>query len=335
MKNKLIYLQYLRGIAAFMVLNFHCRYLVGEFGDVLFGNGSDGVIFFFCLSGFIISYTARKKNSAVKGFLVFIYNRFARVWPLYLIATLAMFFVLTVVLHNSVPLKKLVLSILFFSSGKFPVLHVGWSINIEMMYYFTWGFLFFLLSKKHLNFVCFLFALYLLSSKIFSFESDNYFLMSYHLYFFAGTLIGLNYRWIVYRINYFPKYILSVILSPFIVLYFYKYLTEFDDSIFPAFFCPLLILYLSHLPNPLKRNIFGKGLEKLGDVSYSVYLIHPIVIYLLPEALLFFGLDILKDNIFELFLVNIITIVISLFSYRFVERWTYFKLKNLVMIYSR
>jgi len=74
-------IQYLRGIAAIVVVFAHFRFIPGLNG------GAIGVDIFFILSGYIMSLISPKY---INNRLIFIKKRFIRVYPLYL------FFFLTV-----------------------------------------------------------------------------------------------------------------------------------------------------------------------------------------------------------------------------------------------
>src|SRR6478672_10762785 len=89
----------MRGVAALLVALFHLRY--GVIGvplfdlyifDFRFGNkGYLWVDFFFILSGFILAFRygdiCRKLNLSI--YRRFVWHRFARIWPLHLVATTA------------------------------------------------------------------------------------------------------------------------------------------------------------------------------------------------------------------------------------------------------
>src|SRR5215213_1109215 len=73
----------LRFFAAFVVFAFHSlRYGEQSFGDALFLAGTTGVSFFFVVSGFVMSWTARSDDTARR----FYRRRFARIYPAYVVA---------------------------------------------------------------------------------------------------------------------------------------------------------------------------------------------------------------------------------------------------------
>jgi peptidoglycan/LPS O-acetylase OafA/YrhL len=86
-----IYLDLVRAVAALLVLFYHASN--NEFGGAwlqrAFGHtGTPGVIIFFVLSGFVISWVAAAKE---KSFRVFIINRLARLWSVALPALVLTF----------------------------------------------------------------------------------------------------------------------------------------------------------------------------------------------------------------------------------------------------
>lgn len=85
---------YLRGLAALIVVCFHYRYYLNEsfpvvdIGDILFSNGAYGVDLFFIISGFIICYSTERTEKLPA--LSFALKRFFRIYPL-LFASLILF----------------------------------------------------------------------------------------------------------------------------------------------------------------------------------------------------------------------------------------------------
>lgn len=78
-----------RFIAAFYVFLFHVEIRVPLFGEGIMGDfmreGAVGMTMFFVLSGFILSYAYQKAEIDIRQFF---WNRFARVYPIYLLAAL-------------------------------------------------------------------------------------------------------------------------------------------------------------------------------------------------------------------------------------------------------
>jgi len=148
-------IQYLRGLAAFMVLYFHAIdqlpglfHGLGPFGHV----GVAGVDIFFVISGFIMwTITDRGEAGDGRGSPVdFLVKRVIRIVPLYWVFT-----VLTVVaglllpqaLHNRSTDEMHILASFFFvpmfhpafDHMAFPVLVPGWSLQYEMFFYLVFA----------------------------------------------------------------------------------------------------------------------------------------------------------------------------------------------------
>ncbi len=137
-------IQYLRGIAALMVVWHHG---VGQLATLEtyfpFRFGTSGVDLFFVISGFIMVVTTAGRDVTPTEFIA---RRFVRVVPLYWVLTLALAATALVApsLFRSVTLTavSLIQSLLFiphFSPSHagmiWPVLVPGWTLNYEMFFY--------------------------------------------------------------------------------------------------------------------------------------------------------------------------------------------------------
>jgi exopolysaccharide production protein ExoZ len=140
---KYLSLQALRAFAAIMVVVYHAQALCHKYAagpslteGILGESGSYGVDLFFVLSGFVILLTVHKTDSGPGGFLL---RRLIRIVPLYWLATLGMVtlgFLLSP--HSPVATRPLLESLLFSSytlSSRPPVIYVGWSIEYEIFFY--------------------------------------------------------------------------------------------------------------------------------------------------------------------------------------------------------
>ncbi len=152
-RPKLAWIQALRGIAVILVVLTHARYFFLDtptwpLAEQLLRPGAMGVDLFFVISGFIMVYTTRKVAGTPRDALDFLLRRFARIWPLYAVVTLAW---LTAShqglgwLTNWPPFKALLLSLSFqpvdienplYYSASLPL---GWTLNFEMYFYLVFG----------------------------------------------------------------------------------------------------------------------------------------------------------------------------------------------------
>lgn len=150
-------IQYLRFIAATMVVLFHAtQALHRDFSSEAlprFLQGARGVDIFFVISGFIIVYVSRHANYDGWTFLA---RRFARVAPPYYLASVAMLavalFIPQVLQSTTLTWPHTIASFLFIpwdnpgTASAFPLLQVGWTLNAEMQFYAIFAAVFFLPS---------------------------------------------------------------------------------------------------------------------------------------------------------------------------------------------
>lgn len=93
MNNKIYSIQALRGVAALMVVLGHLNaylndvYTQKNLGDLLFFNGAVGVDIFFIISGFIIALATERKESSAS--IKFIVKRVLRIYPVYVFCFIA------------------------------------------------------------------------------------------------------------------------------------------------------------------------------------------------------------------------------------------------------
>jgi len=137
-------IQYLRGVAALMVVWHHGIGQLEGLSDFFpWRFGTSGVDVFFVISGFIMVTATSGKRTTPLDFLV---RRFIRVVPLYWLLTLILVLVLVVapslfrsVLLTTDSLFKSLLFIPHYSPSHkgmiWPVLVPGWTLNFEMFFY--------------------------------------------------------------------------------------------------------------------------------------------------------------------------------------------------------
>lgn len=148
-KMQLDSLQYLRGIAAMMVVYFHAVVQVVQTAgfEPYPMLGLSGVDIFFVLSGFVMWYTTAGRSTRP---LTFLSKRLVRIAPLYWLLTVAasgIAFLIPHLLHSTrFGTEHLIASLLFIpwwnpaapenSPELFtPVIVPGWTLNMEMMFY--------------------------------------------------------------------------------------------------------------------------------------------------------------------------------------------------------
>lgn len=274
-------IQYLRAVAALMVVVHHLIHpgkpTLLMLNDV--NVGARGVDVFFVISGFIMYVAARDES-----FLQFWKRRLIRIVPLYWLATALM---AVVKLHyrgfiaSGTVLLTSVLFIPHYSEDNpsfvWPFLVPGWTLNYEMFFYliFSIGIL-----SRHvvisvsMLIIGFVIAGITLSSSSAAFQVYTDPLM---LEFLGGLLLG----WIHERIRFARVHIL--LWLGFIGLFVADVSLQGSRSIVAMSALAVVAGAIGYEDRgPVPRWPFGK---LLGDASYSIYLVHPSVIWIVAATI--------------------------------------------------
>ncbi len=149
---KLDWVQGLRGIAVLLVVLTHGRFFLDGtpnegLASALFLPGAMGVDLFFLVSGFIMVYTTRNASGPREAAL-FAAKRFARIWPAYVVVTLAWIFIKRdglwffddperlLALFQSLTFRPVVPQDAPFFGLVFPL---AWTLAFEMYFYLVFG----------------------------------------------------------------------------------------------------------------------------------------------------------------------------------------------------
>jgi peptidoglycan/LPS O-acetylase OafA/YrhL len=263
--------QALRGIAALMVCVFHLAghtdgalRLLPESDPVLrFSSyGPTGVFVFFVISGFIIPYSMYKSDYQLKGFFIFFKKRLWRLHPPYLLTLL-----LTIILisfNNAIGKANedvsaiRVLSHLFYTT-KIMNLEwfnpIFWTLAIEIQYYLLLALLFSWFNGEKMwqrgSFIVLLLA-------------STYFLKDdrFITFYIGPFVLGFSVFYLmIKRLNLIECMVYAILAS--LNIYYFVGSHWFIASAFALFF----ILYVIKTPSIL---------NELGEISYSLYLTHPL-----------------------------------------------------------
>lgn len=337
----------LRGFAALGAVLFHYRNFNGgrplEQGFLFIHvYGWMMVDLFFCLSGFIFfwKYGQALYDKSI-GFKKFAYLRFTRLYPLHFL-TLVLVGVGQLLVYLSdgkyfivefMDLKHLLLNIFFISSWGFqnggsfngPI----WSVSVEILLYGIFFICFSRLSSRNILWppLLIFLGLYIHSSQ-FEIPLLNSNIGRGFISFFAG---GLSYQ--IYRkAQSVPKKFHAAVIGLtgavlvifwamiFILLYDPRlgerilYLWFYEIAIIGF---PSIILFGAFLDTERVGVWIFKKLAFLGDISYSVYLIHfpiQIAFYLAAQQ---FPIDFHRIEIFLLFFA--VTIGLATVTYKYYE----------------
>ncbi|MEL6640100.1 MAG: acyltransferase [Pseudomonadota bacterium] len=319
--NKLIRIQYLRGIAASMVVVHHVLHprpwLFTPLGEIDLGR--PGILIFFVISGFVMLYACGTEPVAQ-----FFRRRVVRIVPLYWIMSLAIFVVLV---RNDIiagePLQRvpsLVQSLFFVPHYHFavddriwPVLVPGWTLNYEMFFFviFAIG-----IAVRRVFWVPVVILLSLVALGL-VFDFDNAVLSTWTNPFLLMFVIGL---WLARRFRAGGDFNLApwLILPGVVLITAGAFATTTVQWSEPVFFVAAALIVAGVLGFEAR----GPGrswpvLARIGDASYSIYLSHTIV--LIPVLRLMRELPL--DGWLQFAVVSVGSIGISLVVGIFVWKW--------------
>lgn len=335
-------IQALRGIAALMVCCYHFSYLISEsWCETAFSHGWLGVQIFFIISGFIMVHTTSGiKSHYQTGAWRFFGNRIIRIIPLYYLCTLLHIAPAIGDGFSDIDGDLLISSLLFIApltshvgpEYGMPSLEVGWSLNYEMLFYAVFAIaILFRRSKLLFLYIVLLSAIFLipiLFAGIFpvsyrpwidyGFAYTNVLTNPILIHFVFGITLGIIMP--VIKVSRNLKIVILISTS----LLFLSYYTGYINAEFTVwndlFFCGLLVT--GFLINDYGSNgiRFIPAMVKLGDMSYSIYLLHPIVIFFMKIAFHKAGYrDSINTVAFFVFAL-LMVLICSFIFYHFIEK---------------
>lgn len=335
----------LRGIAVLSVLFYHAKFTF--FDKDLFIGGFLGVDIFFVLTGYLITsmlIIEYRKNNSINIFYFYL-RRIKRLVPaLLVVITLATF--LSYLFLDPVKIKEFSHSVFyslvflpnfyFHYFGNFygqqinlykPLLHL-WSLGIEEQFYIFYPIVIIIILKylkKYLKFFLFLgftvslvFAEYAsLNHKMFSF----YMLPSRAWEIILGALLAVYIleKKLIFSLSNLNKnfiYFCSILILVYFIFFFdiYSYKHPSSLTLIPLFAISTIIVLGTSSQKLFSYKILTtKFLIFFGKISYSLYLYHFIIFC-------FYRNSYLEENIATTILLLLTSILISYFSYVYIEQ---------------
>lgn len=276
-KSQLISIQYLRAIAALMVVLYHATIPKEWLFNPIerYGALAWGVDIFFVISGFIMYVAARGENPTD-----FLGRRVIRVAPLYWIATLTLlaintnFHIWQIGLDGFTHVAKSLLFIPHYNLAKpgfiWPYLVPGWTLNYEMLFYLI--FFLGLLAKRPL--LVSTLAIFLLFSVGVIFHPESVVLKAYTNPILLEFLCGVWIAW-AYNKGAFNRTIPLVIVVGFAALLFLPFANAREFTIAGRILASSMIVSGALLLG--KQIPHYRLFHLLGDASYSIYLTHTVI----------------------------------------------------------
>ena len=332
----------LRAIAVGAVILYHAKITI--FGHQYFSGGFIGVDIFFVISGYLITSIILKEliTSETFSFEHFYERRIRRILPALLFVMLASlpFAWLYLLPSIFVDFSKSILYSLGFSSNFYfhysgqeygaesglliPFLHT-WSLSVEEQFYIL--FPIFLLTtlrylRKHL--LTILVIGFIISLQIANWGSNNYPSASFYLLhtriweLLAGSILAYFEITLGHRNK--NKFLNSILPSIGLFLIGYSILFFNDKMTHPSFYTlsPIigvcLIIWFSNKDELFTKILSTKLFVGIGLISYSLYLWHyPIFAFSRIT-------EFTQGSLFNKLLLGIIIIILSIFTYYYIER---------------
>jgi exopolysaccharide production protein ExoZ len=137
----MISVQYLRGIAALLVVIYHASLKYGQAtgSSAVWSFGQSGVDLFFIVSGFIMSYTTSTRETSG---LAFFRARLVRILPLYWslsLVALAVFIAAPQFVNSSGGTTNVLHSFTLFPVGEKLLIQNGWTLSYEFWFYIVFA----------------------------------------------------------------------------------------------------------------------------------------------------------------------------------------------------
>jgi exopolysaccharide production protein ExoZ len=338
---QLLSVQYLRGVAALLVVLFHIFVQLNRLGyhgaSPLFL--SAGVDIFFVISGFIMWYTTFNRNV---GPLEFLRHRFVRIVPLYWLVTT--FYVVVLIVKPGLlqsakfQLSHIAASYLFipvphpiFAREMWPLVVPGWTLNCEMFFYLLFALALLFVGRVRAGIVVAI-LLFMVSLQIFSPPNNSiigFYSSSIMLEFALGVAIGYLYTsGVSFRAVPAGLMLLAGILG----------LTLIENvglATLPRiliFGVPACLIVASAVFYERNYRIAELAFPKLiGDASYSLYLSHGAVLSAFERIWWISGAPRMSGIVLPI-LFSVIGVLLAIIGsiglYRFVERPLLLKLST-------
>lgn len=307
-------LDILRGVAALLVVFKHGLDRKLWFGFV---TGSTGVAIFFCLSGFLMGYLYITKKLNFNKLVSYIISRFSRIAPAYLIVIILSFIVYNYfdsTFIYKIDASNLLRHILF--SGNVSVF---WTIPPEVQFYAFFILIWFSVDRFKINHYLPLILVSFSILLMFYFRDDfpGTTLPSKLNFFIFGCIAG------ILRVNStFSQFKISFITASLIALTTLTYGIYLENQLLGVmtyhYFHYALVcafgVFLVSLNNDSNVSIFKKFFILIGKISFTLYLIHEVILFYYEQANLKF------QPYLNLIFVYSLVIFTSYIFYNFIEK---------------
>lgn len=286
-------------------------------------SGSSAVLMFFCLSGFLLTFSGIEeiKKNGTFNLKNFFHRRFIRVLPAFIIFH---FILLLLIAFKIVPVSFKALGISFiylynYVPHSLYYLELGhiWALSVEKQFYLIFGLIFSFIKPKLIGYTL-LFLLFLgIIFRIFQSDFSIYF-TDYKLnrWFFPAVLpilIGCIFAFWYENIQKIPAKLLILLSISFyfIPIYWNGFLGMFHFILMTIGIAFFLVFLKKHSVHFLFEHSFWKPILYIGKISFGIYLYQGIFVRTGSGSSIWF----------QQFPQNVIfTLLLSIISYEFIEK---------------
>ncbi len=335
-KKQIENIQALRGVAALLVFAAHIKGAeidYGGGGELLFYGfrmGVAGVDLFFVISGFVMVHVASAMSGGIRSSSRFLFNRGARIYPLYWVATL-----LLLVLYagkkyffgEDTAIVNPFASAFLLPDKAFPILTVGWTLVHEVYFYAVFS-LFVLFPRRALPFLIVGWAVLIAAGDALGWRSVNAWtaiaFSPLTFEFIAGCAIAFIVRRWPARFG-MLTFALGVawLALPTALFAHQLYPGVFEDQhLRVLLFLPpfTLVLYGAITLETESRTTAPHWLRRTGDASYSLYLIHLPVVLVIGKLISLIAGPGWFDNIILICLATTAGLVTAFCIHKWIEK---------------
>jgi peptidoglycan/LPS O-acetylase OafA/YrhL len=308
--------------------------------------GKLGVVLFFVLSGFLITYLLleeQKLNNAI-SVKKFYMRRVLRIWPLYfLIIILALLVMPNIELFTlkgfekddvySYLYVKIALFVFFLPNlvsvvGNIPYASHTWSIGTEEQYYLIWPLLFKYIKLNKLVLLISIIIAYLLIGGFLNSQYSDFLPFKkiirafWNSFTISCMAIGGFFAVLLFNKSKLLVLLKNVYLFYFILIATMLFLAKgvcipyFHNEFYAVLFGIIILNFASN--EKIKINLENKYLIYLGNISYGLYMFHPIGIMI---GIIIASTIQIGSNWVIYPLTFLITILLSMVSYKYFESY--------------
>lgn len=364
MKETSVYFPNLNGIrfiAAFTVIIHHIeqfKYVfelsqIWEESLLIRSLGKLGVILFFTLSGFLITYLLlfEEKNFGKVNIKQFYIRRLLRIWPLYFLIFFLAFFVFSNIgffnfpganLKNTSNVTIFVFFTFFLSNfflakyGVLPFASQEWSVATEEQFYLIWPWILRFSKNKLLSLIIVVFFVFIVNVFLSSHYSNALSFKAtlkhfWDMFNIDCMAIGGIFAYLLFKGSNLLKFVMNKLVFYlsiiFLILLFVFYnhipvIYSYITYIICSFIFAVIIINFASNKN-LGLSLEHKWFNYLGKISYGLYMYHSVAIFVTIKLLL--ALNIPNSTL--IFLISFaLSVFIAHISYYYFEN-LFLKLK--------